>query len=227
MNIKLDNLYKALHELVESGTSDPTRFFKTGTGSYSEHDRFLPITNPDLRKLVKSYRDLSDEDIIELLSSVYNQYRLLALFILVEKYQKGTVADKNHIYKIFIDHIDQVNNWNLVDSCAHLIVGAHVHAGLANSVILEKLVVSPVLWHRRIGIVATWYHIRQGSFDMTLLLANRLLQDQHDLMHKAVGWMLREVGKKDEFVLRQFLEKYGKSMPRTMWRYAIERLSDI
>jgi len=224
MSDSLVELHKKLQMIVAQSNYDATRFFKTGVDSYSAHDQFVGITNPVLRQLAKEYNDLSFDEIAELLGSVYNQYRQLGLFMLVNRYQKSDVAGRDAAYSFYMQHIDAVSNWNLVDSSAHLIVGAHIHAGRVPSSVLEDLAVSCVLWHRRIGIVATWYLIRQDSFDMTISLAEKLLSDTHDLMHKAVGWMLREMGKRDEQKLRMFLDAHGARMPRTMYRYAIERL---
>lgn len=226
MNGQLKELYKKLQVIAAQSNYDATRFFKVGVDSYSEHDHFVGITNPALRRLAKEYKDLSFDDIAELLCSKYNQYRLLGLFILVHRYQKSDNVGKDVVYNFYMQRIDAVSNWNLVDSSAHLIVGAHIHAGHTSSSVLDNLASSPVLWHRRISIVATWYLIRKDSFDVTVRLAEKLLLDPHDLMHKAVGWMLREMGKRDEQRLRLFLELHGAHMPRTTYRYAIERLAD-
>lgn len=226
MTMIIDNLFKKLQQLCVESTYDATRFFKTGPGSYSAHDKFAGIKNPVLRQLAKEYSDLSFDDIFLLLSSEYNEYRFLGLCVLTNRYKKSNNAVQDEIYSFYMKHIDCVSNWNLVDTSAHLIVGAQVYSGKVSVEVLEVLCASDVLWHRRIGIVATWYLIRKNKVDVTFHLAKQLLNDKHDLMHKAVGWMLREAGKRDEQKLRFFLNQYVSLMPRTMFRYAIEKLSD-
>ena len=198
-------------------------FFKTGTGDYAEHDQFIGVPVPKLRQLVKAYRALPLESVLCLLRSAINEERLLALLMLVERYQKGDIALKQTIFNIYQSHIQYVNNWNLVDATAHLIVGAHLHP--CDKTLLLTWAASDILWERRVAVVSTWYFIRQNEYDWTIKLAENLLNDPHDLMHKAVGWMLREVGKRDETVLIKFLEQYANKMPRTMLRYAIEKFS--
>lgn len=198
-------------------------FFKTGPGDYAEHDQFIGVPVPTLRKLVKAYRALPIESVLCLLTSPINEERLLALLMLVEGYQKGDVALKQTIFDLYQSHIQYVNNWNLVDASAHLIVGAHLHQ--RDKTQLLSWASSDILWERRIAVVSTWYFIRQNEYEWTIKLAEKLLHDPHDLMHKAVGWMLREAGKRDETVLILFLEQYANKMPRTMLRYAIEKFS--
>lgn len=198
-------------------------YFKTGPGDYAEHDQFIGVPVPKLRQWVKAYRALPLESVLCLLRSSINEERLLGLLMLVERYQKGDIALKQTIFDLYQSHIQYVNNWNLVDASAHLIVGAHLHHG--NKTRLLTWAASEILWERRIAIVSTWYFIRQNEHEWTIRLAKKLLHDPHDLMHKAVGWMLREVGKRDETVLIQFLDKYANKMPRTMLRYAIEKFS--
>lgn len=224
--MSIDNLYQKLQHLRMTSTYDATRFFKTGPGSYSAHDKFAGIKNPTLRQLAKEFSKLSFDDISLLLNSEYNEYRFLSLCVLTNRYKKSDSVMRDEIYSFYMKHIDRVNNWNLVDTSAHLIVGAHFHSGKVSVDALEVLCASDVLWHRRIGIVATWYLIRNNSVDITFHLAKQLFKDKHDLMHKAVGWMLREAGKRDEQKLRNFLNVYAASMPRTMFRYAIEKLLD-
>ncbi len=198
-------------------------FFKTGPGDYAEHDQFIGVPVPTLRKVVKAYSALPIESVLCLLKSPINEERLLALLMLVERYQKGDVALKQTIFDLYQSHIQYVNNWNLVDASAHLIVGAHLHQ--RDKTQLLSWASSDILWERRIAVVSTWYFIRQNEHEWTIRLAEKLLHDPHDLMHKAVGWMLREAGKRDEAVLIKFLEKYAYKMPRTMLRYAIEKFS--
>lgn len=185
-------------------------FFKTGPGQYAEHDRFLGIKVPVLRILAKELKDLGLNDLQVLIESPYNESRLLALIILTKHPSPRDFYLKNLKY---------VNNWNLVDTSAHLILGVDLDLKL-----LKKLAHSSNLWERRIAMVATWMPIRQNNFEPTIEIAKILLNDSHDLIHKAVGWMLREMGKKDLSRLIQFLDRYYKTMPRIMLRYAIEKL---
>jgi 3-methyladenine DNA glycosylase AlkD len=195
------------------------RFFKTGKGQYAEHDKFLGVAIPAVRKVAKNYYHLELDEIEILLSSPYNEERILALLLLIEKYESSPKA----VFDFYIKNLCHVNNWNLVDASAHFIVGRHL-LNVDKSFLLT-LSKSKNMWHRRVAIVATWYFIRNNHYDWTIKLSEMLLTDTHDLMHKATGWMLREVGKKDESVLLSFLEKNYVKMPRTMLRYSIERLS--
>ena len=198
-------------------------FFKTGKAQYAEGDRFLGITVPAIRQLSRQFRQLDLTDCERLLQSAYNDERLLALLILVEQYRKGDVGVKNKVYQIYLNNRHRVNNWNLVDGSASYIVGAHLLQG--DRSLLYELAQSRSLWDRRIGILATLAYIRVDDFTDTLKLTEQLLGDEHDLMHKACGWMLREVGKRNQSVLEDFLRQHHDAMPRTMLRYAIERFS--
>lgn len=200
------------------------RFFKVSEGSYGAGDEFLGITAPDLRKIAKTYKDIELEIIAALLQSKYNEERLLALLILVHQYQNGDSDHQQRVYQFYLNKLDRINNWNLVDSSAHHILG-HYLWNKDDRSLLSKLAASTTLWERRIAIVATWYFIRKSELELTFKLARLLQNDPHDLIHKAVGWMLREAGKKDEAQLVSFLSDYGKQMPRTMLRYAMERLT--
>lgn len=198
-------------------------FFKTGPGEYAEHDQFIGVSVPKLRQLAQLYKALPLESVLSLLHSAINEERLLALFMLIQRYQTGDAAVKQAMFDVYRTHIQWINNWNLVDASAHLIVGAHLYE--RDKALLLTLADSDVLWERRIAIVSTWYFIRQNQYDWTITLAEILLHDPHDLMHKAVGWMLREAGKRDESVLVDFLSHHASTMPRTMLRYAIEKFS--
>lgn len=220
--------YVAIHEKLLQAAQDapPAKgiFFKTGKGDYAEHDIFIGIKVPVLRVLAKEYKALKREELAQLLHSAINEERLLALFILVGQYDKAQLAVKEELYSFYLEHKAHVNNWNLVDSSAHLIVGRHLlHA---EKTVLLELARSSVVWDRRIAMVATWYFIRNNQFDWTITLAEQLLCDEHDLMHKAVGWMLREAGEKDQAVLIAFLDRHAAYMPRTMLRYAIEKFPE-
>jgi 3-methyladenine DNA glycosylase AlkD len=203
-------------------------FFKTGPGQYAEGDRFRGITVPELRKLAKTYRDLSLEDASTLLESEWHEDRLVALFLLIDQYAKGTPAMRFKIHRLYLARIaTQVNNWDLVDSSAPQLVGFHLaEYGGGDTSLLDKLARDKNLWRRRVAIVATHHFIRRGSFGDTLRIAEALLGDREDLIHKATGWMLREMGKKDVAPLRMFLDRHAAAMPRTMLRYAIERLQE-
>jgi 3-methyladenine DNA glycosylase AlkD len=211
-----------LHEL-----QDPIRavhsqgFFKTGPGQYAEGDRFLGLTVPVMRKLVRKYRQLDDASTLDLLASSWHEERLIALLLMVEGHESGDDSRRDQIHRAYLANTGQINNWDLVDASAGEIVGSHLDA--TNIVLLEHLALSDSLWERRIAIVSTFHFIKHNEFRPTLGIAERLLRDTHDLIHKAVGWMLREVGKRDRQALDQFLRKRYQRMPRTMLRYAIER----
>lgn len=198
-------------------------FFKTGPGDYAEHDQFLGVPVPQLRRIAKKYRTLALETITQLLQSPMNELRLLALMMLVERYQKGSLLIQEEIYQLYCSHMNHINNWNLVDASAHHIVGAYLFN--RDKQILLTLASSNILWERRIAMVSTGYFIRHNEFGWTIKLAEQLMNDKHDLIHKAVGWMLREMGKRDLKPLIDFLNQYASQMPRTMLRYAIEKLS--
>lgn len=204
------------------------RFFKTGKGEYGEGDMFLGLTVPECREIAKKYGSLSFEEIENHLNSKFHEERLIALLILVNKYDKEIIKRKA-IFDFYLAHTYSINNWDLVDLSAHKIVGRFLYDldkdfPVYRS-ILRKLAQSSNLWEKRIAIISTFYFIKNGSFDYSLDIAEKLLLDKHDLIHKAVGWMLREIGKKDKKVLDKFLTKHYKLMPRTMLRYAIEKHS--
>lgn len=222
---QLDQIRTELNNLSDIPEEHRNRFFKTGSGEYAEHDKFLGVRTAGMRLVAKKFYNLSLPLLGKLIKSPFNEERLIALFILTQQYNIADNQTKTELYDFYLDHLNYVNNWNLVDSSAHLIVGAHLFK--ANKSTLIDLAHSDDLWYRRIAIVATWYFIRQQNFIWTIKIAKILLSDQHDLIHKAVGWMLREVGKKDESVLTCFLDKHASKMPRTMLRYAIERLSQV
>jgi 3-methyladenine DNA glycosylase AlkD len=201
-------------------------FFKTGPGQYGEGDVFIGVTVPQSRSIAKAFLDLPLSEIEKLLYSKVHEDRFTALLILIECYAAGKQAIRKKIYIFYLLHHLQVNNWDLVDVSARDIVGAYVYSYRDWKKVLPRLAKSQVLWDRRIAIVATFYFIKKHDFDPTFAIAKLLLRDTHDLMHKAVGWMLREVGKVDEKALHAFLETHAHMMPRTMLRYAIERFSE-
>lgn len=199
------------------------RFFKTGPGQYGEGDRFLGIRGPMMRTLAREFADLPLGDVEKLLHDKWHEARLLALLLLIERYERGNARDKENVFRCYLANTDCVNNWDLVDLSAPGIVGAHLET--RSRALLDKLAKSKRLWERRIAIISTSWFIRHDDFDDTLRVATTLLGDSHDLIHKAVGWMLREVGKRDERVLDGFLERHAHEMPRTALRYSIERMS--
>lgn len=197
------------------------RFFRTGPGEYGEGDKFFGLTVPEMRAIAKQYRDLDHDEVLELLQSEWHEDRLVALLLLVDGYDRGDDARRRKIHRAYLANTHRINNWDLVDMSAGSIVGRHLDA--AEISCLVKLAKSKDLWERRIAIVATFDFIRRGELAPTLRISEMLLGDKHDLIHKAVGWMLREVGKKDRRVLDGFLAEHYREMPRTMLRYAIER----
>jgi 3-methyladenine DNA glycosylase AlkD len=194
-------------------------YFKTGKGQYGEGDIFLGLKVPQQRKVAAKF-DLSLVEIGKLLNSKIHEHRLVALFILIKKYQK--TDEKKKIFDFYLKHTKYVNNWDLVDLSAPKIVGDYLLDKSRS--ILYKLAKSKNLWERRISALATAAFIDNNDFDDALKIAEILLSDKHDLIHKAVGWMLREVGKRNRKTLEMFLNKYCRKMPRTMLRYSIERL---
>jgi 3-methyladenine DNA glycosylase AlkD len=200
------------------------RFFKTGPGEYGEGDQFRGIRVPVLRKLARKYRQLPLDEAGELLRSPFHEDRLLALFILMDHYYQGENAVRSNIHHIYLEHTTFVNNWDLVDASAPHLVGHYLRD--RDKSLLVRLAVSPVLWERRIAILATLAFIKEGNFDETLRIARLLLGDPEDLIHKAVGWMLREVGKREMSLAETFLRGYYRKMPRTMLRYAIEKFPE-
>jgi 3-methyladenine DNA glycosylase AlkD len=198
------------------------RFFKTAPGEYGEGDRFLGWTVPEVRRVAREYRDLPLGEIERLLESPWHEVRLLALIILVGRYERSAPADQRQIVRLYLRRTDRINNWDLVDVSAARILGAHLLTRSRS--VIQRLARSPRLWERRIAVVATHSFIRNGQYRDTLALGARLSNDPEDLLHKAIGWMLREVGKKDEAVLRRFLDRRAGLLPRTSLRYAIERL---
>jgi len=200
------------------------RYFKTGAGEYAEGDRFLGITVPQQRAVARRFSDLALAELRKLLRSRFHEERLTALLIMVEQYRRGSTAHRERLYRTYLRHTGFINNWDLVDLSAMHIVGPHI--ARAPRPLLRKLVHSPSVWERRIAVLATFHLINNGDATESLWLARQLLGDDHDLIHKATGWMLREVGKRvDEKKLRSFLDRHAPVMPRTMLRYATERLS--
>lgn len=200
------------------------RFFKTGKGQYGEGDRFIGIRVPVLRKQVRRFREAPMRTLLALLKSPWHEERLFAVLSLVDRYGRGDVALKKEIFDLYLQHAEYVNNWDLVDCSAHLIVGPWLESRSRRR--LKVLARSDNLWRRRIAIMATYHFIRQLDYVDTLAVAEILLHDPHDLIHKAVGWMLREIGNRDKHAEVEFLMTCYKRMPRTMLRYAIEKFPE-
>jgi 3-methyladenine DNA glycosylase AlkD len=199
-------------------------FFKTGPGEYAEGDRFLGLRVPAVRRLARTYRDLPVKDVITLLQSKWHEERQLALFLLVDRYRRGKPDDRQLVYDAYLGHTKHIDNWDLVDSSAAYIVGPHVSP--SDISVLERLARSPDLWERRIAVLATFHWIKEGQFEPALRIATLLLDDPHDLIHKAVGWMLREIGKRDRAVEVAFLREHCRTMSRISLRYAIEHFPE-
>ncbi|MDO8990427.1 MAG: DNA alkylation repair protein [Sideroxyarcus sp.] len=200
------------------------RFFKTAPGQYGAGDIFLGIKVPPLRALAKQHREAGLDTIAALLDSPYHEERLFALLLLMQLYQQADDKSRTAAYKLYLGNTHRINNWDLVDVSAPHIVGRHLQDRPRK--ILRNLARSDSLWEKRIAILSTLHFIRQNDFGDTLRIAETLLHDEHDLMHKAVGWMLREVGKRDLAAEENFLKQHYRDMPRTMLRYAIERFPE-
>ena len=200
------------------------RFFKTGPGEYGEGDQFLGVRVPATRRVARKFRELPLTDTLTLLQSAIHEERFLALVILTHKYRKGTSSEQSKIYKEYLHNTQYINNWDLVDASAEHIVGAYLKNRSRRA--LYELARSDCLWERRIAIMATFHFIKNDQFDETLKIAEMLIADTEDLIHKAVGWMLREIGKRDQNMEASFLNKYYQRMPRTTLRYAIEKFPE-
>lgn len=200
------------------------RFFKTGKGEYGEGDKFLGVVVPNTRLVAKRHKDVPFDVAAGLLQSPWHECRLCALLMLVERFKKSDEKERKRIYDFYLSQTARVNNWDLVDLSAPYIVGEYLKDHSLED--LYRLANSTLLWEQRIAVVATYTLIKNNDFIDILALAERLLHHPHDLMQKAVGWMLREMGKRDKDLLVQFLEKHGRVMPRTMLRYAIEKFPE-
>lgn len=200
------------------------RFFKAGPGEYAEGDKFLGVKVPDTRKVCRQFKDLNLAEIQKLLDSPFHEHRLGGVIILANKYPKSTESEKQQIFELYLKNLSEnkINNWDIVDVTCEHIVGAHLQN--TDRKLLYKLAKSSNLWERRVAIISTFRYIKSGDPATTIDIAKILLNDKHDLIHKAAGWMLREVGNRvDKMVLTDFLDKYAYEMPRTMLRYSIEK----
>ncbi len=220
-----NNIRKRLQELADSKhAAVGQKFFKTGPGEYGEGDIFLGIKVPVLRALAKEYLDLSLTGLHSILKSKYHEERLLALLIMVGQFGKGDSEKKQHLYDLYLDNTRFINNWDLVDLSADKIVGPFLMNRSRSP--LYVLTRSDMLWERRIAIMSTFHFIKNNDYSDTLKIAQFLLSDPEDLIHKAVGWMLREIGKRHLPTEERFLKKHYQKMPRTMLRYAIEKFPE-
>lgn len=218
----LKNLTEELKEIQDPEKAKILlKFFKTGKGQYGEGDIFLGIKVPEQRKIAKKYSSIPLDDISQLLKSKFHEFRLTSLLILVLKYKKEDFKKKKEIVEFYLSHMEDINNWDLVDSSAPYILGDFLLD--KDKSILYRLAKSDNLWERRIAILSTFAFIKNNQFEDALNISEILLFDKHDLIHKAVGWMLREISKRDDRTEEEFLEKHYRIMPRTMLRYAIEK----
>ena len=199
------------------------RFFKAGKGEYGEGDRFLGVTVPNIRAIAKLHKDVSIEEIRELIQSEWHEVRLCALIIMVEKSKKKDEALRKELFNLYLSQTKRINNWDLVDLSCRFIIGEYLLAKSRD--ILYQLAQSPLLWDNRIAIVSTYAFIRKGQLEDTYALSDLMMQHPHDLMHKAIGWMLREAGKRNPERLYDYVMSHRADMPRTMLRYAIEKFS--
>ncbi len=208
----------------EENAAQLQRFFKTGPGEYGEGDLFIGVRVPETRRVAKKFQLLPLIDTLVLLRSKVHEERLLALILLTEKFRKGSAEQRTEIYRLYLENTRYINNWDLVDCSALYIIGPYLQHRSREP--LHLLAHSESVWERRIAILATFHFIRQGEFDETFKIAETLLLDSEDLIHKAVGWMLREIGKRDMRREEEFLRKHYQNMPRTMLRYALEKFPE-
>ena len=218
-------LMAELHEMADPDTAvGLQRFFKTGKGDYGEEDRFLGIRMPALRKMARKHRRVHIHDAGRLLRTPYHEARMLALLILIEQFSRGADEEQTAVYNLYMAHTEHVNSWDLVDASAEAIPGLYLKD--RSRAPLYELARSKRLWDRRIAMVATWPYIREDDFTDALAIVEMLLDDDQDLIHKAAGWMLREIGKRDMAAEEQFLKAFYPKIPRTMLRYAIEKFPE-
>ena len=225
MTTRATDIRKAMRALGDPAIADHSqRFFKTGKGEYGEGDRFLGIRVPVVRQQVRKFRDAPVNVLVQLLKSPWHEERLFAVLSLADRYKRGSEAEQRKVFDTYLENIDRVNNWDLVDGSAHLIVGPWLEERSRKR--LYRMAKSRHLWTRRVAIMSTYHYIRNDDFDDTLAIAEILLDDREDLIHKATGWMLREVGNRDRAIESAFLKRHYKQMPRTMLRYAIEKFPE-
>lgn len=223
----LDNLRKDLRKFERPEKAKfLKRFFKTGKGEYAEGDLFLGLATDETRGVAKKYSDLDFSDLAKLLSSKIHEERVVALIILSKRFDNADKPERKEIYDFYLKNLDGVNNWDLVDGSASNIIGKYLFESKASRDFLFDFARSDNLWKRRIAMMSTFFYIKQNDFSDALKIAEILLNDKHDLIHKAAGWMLREIGNRDLTIEEEFLKKNYKKMPRTMLRYAIEKFPE-
>ena len=225
------NLQHLKNDLRKSGNPDKAKnsawFFKTGKGEYGEGDVFIGVTMPEQRAICKRYLHLSLKELIKLLQSPEHEFRMCALLILTTQYKKGTEKERENIYQLYLQNTKWINNWDLVDASAEHIVGPWLEKRKEKMQVLKNLATSKSIWERRIAMLATFCYIKKGNSIEALQIAKLLLKDEADLIHKAVGWMLREIGKRCSIAEEEnFLKQHYLKMPRTMLRYAIEHFPE-
>ena len=222
---KVQEIEKVFQGLVNPTIAEHSqKFFQTHQGGYGEGDKFLGIRVPIIRKQVKKYKHISLPEVEHLLKSSFHEERLFALLLLVYQFNKGSEKEKTSIYQLYLNNTKYINNWDLVDSSAAQIIGAYLEN--KDKQLIYELAKSNHLWSRRISIISTFHFIKNEKFDDTLNISKFLINDKHDLIHKAVGWMLREIGKRNLEMEKSFLKENYQQMPRTMLRYAIEKFSE-
>jgi 3-methyladenine DNA glycosylase AlkD len=230
--VTVDAVKRALEAVADAGkASELARFFKTEPGGYGEGDVFIGVKVPDQRAVAKRFAALPLDACEALLRSPIHEHRLTALLIMVGQFEKARGEDaprvRDAVARCYLDNLDRVNNWDLVDSSAHFILGASAYSQARYVQKLRALARSDELWRRRVAVISTLFFIRKGDGSLTLELAEELIDDERDLMHKAIGWMLRELGERvDPAALRAFLREHAPKMPRTMLRYAIEKFPE-
>ncbi|MFD2167881.1 DNA alkylation repair protein [Thalassotalea euphylliae] len=219
-----DDVISSLEALGDSDIAKHSmRFFKTGKGEYGEGDRFIGIRVPVIRKQIKLYKTLPLDQVSQLLKHDIHEIRLFALLLLVARFKPKRSLEREQIYEIYLTHLGYINNWDLVDSSCHVIVGEYLAD--KDRTLLYQWAKHDNLWYRRIAIISTLHFIKLNDFSDTLAISTELLKDKEDLIHKATGWMLREVGNRNQETLLDYLDKHYTIMPRTMLRYAIEKLT--
>jgi 3-methyladenine DNA glycosylase AlkD len=220
----LEILQKVQMQASPERAQQSLKFFKTGPGQYGEGDQFIGLTNQQVRDLAKQYFKIDWEDVQQLMVSKIHEHRMLALLILLEKYKKGHLRERRFIVEFYVQHLPYINNWDLVDLSARDIVGHFLLD--KDPELLYILAQSGHLWSERVAVIASWAFIKKNDFSHTLRLSEQFLSHPHDLMHKACGWMLREVGKRDKMILVNFIQAHLTIMARTMLRYSIEKMEE-
>lgn len=221
-----DHVFAALETYASHADAQfLTRFFKTGEGQYGAGDQFIGVRVPDTRQVAKQFAEASLAELEELLESPIHEMRLCAVIIMANQAKRANDTQRQALFDLYLRRADRINNWDIVDVSCRDVIGGYLMDHPEKQKLLDKLAVSPDLWTRRIAMVSTWQFIRARQLQPTFRIAELLLKDKHDLIHKAVGWMLREAGKKNELQLRQFLAKHKNTMPRTALRYAIEKFT--